>query len=154
MGAQAAVLVACSRTESQTLAHLRRRPVAPDIKPENILYFEGNGGSAPEFVIADLGLATSADRGGGSASGEQVGQWHVPADSPPPSASYALPAGTRGFMAPELVQGGGVYGRAVDSWALAVTVRGGEMGEGDGVGGSRSDRERREMGQRVGPFLK
>lgn len=61
-----------SHWQARTLAHERLcHRLLPDIKPGNILYFTGDGGGVPEFVVADLGLATSAARGGGSASGEQ-----------------------------------------------------------------------------------
>ena len=69
-----------------------------DIKPENILFsIEGNGSRAK---IADLGLAVEFY----------------------PEKKIETICGTPGFMAPEILKGGGGYDQKVDVFSLGIVL--------------------------------
>lgn len=84
------------------LAHLHSRGVLHrDIKPSNILLDYSSG----DAVIADFGIAWSADDPGSE-----------------PSTSKICDVGTTSYRAPELLFGYAGYGTGVDMWAVGCVL--------------------------------
>jgi eukaryotic-like serine/threonine-protein kinase len=77
-----------------------------DLKPENVMIVEGSGEAPSDLVkIMDFGLAKSLDAGTGATE----------------FVSAGTPIGTIGYMAPEMLMGGGVDERA-DLFAVGVML--------------------------------